>query len=120
MYYAGGVDLAREHENATIAGALGLAAIILPAPRRLLWRLTLGRFQSAEAAQRSAELKVASLSQRITEQEGEVKKLTERLDMARSEYARGLSKLQGAASELRGLTQRMQATEKKSSGKFGF
>ena len=37
----------------------------------------------------------------------------ERLDLAQAEYARGLSKLQGTAAELRSLSGRAGSTEKK-------
>lgn len=115
-FIAGGILLARENETtATIAG-VGLVAVILPGTRRLLWRMTLGRLQSAEAAQKSAELRVQSLATRLTEHDGEVQKLSERLALARQEYERGLSKLQGAASELRSLSSRVEGTERKAKG----
>ena len=116
LHSAGGVVLASEHEVAAMAGGAAAAAILLPAPRRLLWRLTLGRLRSPEAAYKSAELKVATLAEKVEAQGGEVQKLSERLGLAQEEYKRGLAKLKATASELRSLEARVGATERSAKG----
>ncbi len=39
-----------EHQNESIAAAVALAAVVLPAPRRFLLRNTLGRLRSEEVS----------------------------------------------------------------------
>lgn len=113
MCIAEDVAVAVENETAsTAAAALGLI-LLLPTTRRLLWRSTFGRFQSAETAQRAAEQRIVSLGKVIDLQASEAEKLATQLAKAREEYASSLAKLKGAASELRGLASKVDSTDRK-------
>ncbi|KDD75675.1 hypothetical protein H632_c557p1 [Helicosporidium sp. ATCC 50920] len=103
-----GVRTAYEHQEATAAVALAAAAVLLPGPRRLLWRMTLGRLQSPEAGLRSAEQRAKALSEAVTFQKQEVSKLQERVALAQAEYERGRNKLEASAEELAKLSRRMR------------
>lgn len=65
-----GVDVVVSHKDEALAGGLLAAALLLPGPRRLLYRATLGRFRSQEAVFRSAELKAAQLGEKLEVQVG--------------------------------------------------
>jgi hypothetical protein len=110
------VTLAVDHETAASAAGLTALALLLPAPRRFLWRQTLGRLQSAEAAHKAAAGRVAALAERVEAQGGEVQKLGARLAAAREEHARGLAKLKATAAELRSLSGRVYSTERSARG----
>lgn len=101
-----------EHETISVAAAVAITALILPAPRRLLWKLTFGRFQSAQSAQLAAESRIASLVQTIDIQAGEAGKLLERLALAKTDYQNALRKMTGTTSELRSLVGRVEGTER--------
>lgn len=105
---------AHEEESLAIGGAALLLAV--PATRRLLWRQTLGRLRSKEAVFKSAELRSASLADRVAGQELEVKKLQERLGLAQAEYSRGLSKLTATARELEQLSGRISTSQRTAQG----
>lgn len=102
-----------QNESASIAAAVGLVAITLPTTRRILWRTTFGRLQSAEAAQRAAEQRLVSLQELIDSQAGEADKLAEQLAVARDRYSKALGELKNAASAMRGLESTVNSTESK-------
>ncbi len=105
--------MAVENETASTAAAAVALVLLLPTTRRYLWRLTFGRFQSAEAAQRAAEQRIVSLGEAIDSQAAETEKLTAQLAKAREEYAASLAQLKGAASELRVLASTVDSTERR-------
>ncbi|KAG7673427.1 hypothetical protein Ndes2526B_g03128 [Nannochloris sp. 'desiccata'] len=108
-----GVAIAVENEIASTAAAATTLALLLPTTRRLLWRSTFGRFQSAEAAQRAAEQRIVSLGEVIDSQAPELEKLAAQLATARDQYTASLAQLKGAASELRGLASKVDSTDRK-------
>lgn len=110
---AAGVDYARQNETAATVTAIGIVALILPTTRRMLWRSTVGRFQSEEAAHLAAEQRLTALTTTVDAQAGEVEKLGQRLALAQQEYSRGLAKLRSTAGELRNLMDRVEKTEQK-------
>lgn len=112
-----GVHTAVEHQNISVAAGTFALALVLSPTRRLLWRMTLGRFQSAEAAFAAAERRLSSLKETIELQAGETEKLSERLEAARLEYERGLSKLTAAAAEVKRLAAKVEKTDHSAKGK---
>ncbi len=110
---AEGVSFVVQYETASIAAAVGLTALILPGPRRLLWRATFGRFQSAESLQAAAEARLTSLAQAIDAQGGEAEQLAEKLAAARADYAAAASTLRSAASDMRSFAGKVEGTEQK-------
>jgi ElaB/YqjD/DUF883 family membrane-anchored ribosome-binding protein len=50
-----GVHIAMENEGVTLSALAAAAVVLLPGPRRFLWRQTLGRFRSEESLYLSAE-----------------------------------------------------------------
>lgn len=108
-----GVSCVVQYETASIAAAVGLAALILPGPRRFLWRSTFGRFQSAESLQAAAEARLTSLAQAIDAQGAEAEQLAEKLASARAEYSAAAATLRSAASDMRSFAGRVEGTEKK-------
>ena len=64
-----------DHPEASLAGGVALAAVLLPGPRRFLLRQTIGRFRSEEAMYRSAELRYGALKERVEGQTGDLQKL---------------------------------------------
>jgi hypothetical protein len=113
-----GVLAARENEVAT-ASALGLLALSLPGPRRLLWRVTLGRLRSAEAAEKSAEARFSVLTEAVEKQATEVAGTQQQLAQAREEWVKSQAKVKGAAANLRSLAARVGSTEKSARGENG-
>lgn len=73
----------------------------------------MGRFQSAEAAQRAAEQRIVSLGEVIDSQAPELEKLAAQLAKARDQYTASLAQLEGAASELRGFASKVDSTDRK-------
>lgn len=67
---AEGVYYLVDHRDAALTGGAVAAALVLPGPRRFLWRRTLGRLRSQEAVFRSAELQAAVLGEKL---EGQVR-----------------------------------------------
>ena len=107
---------ALDHKAASTAGALGLAIVMLPGLRRAVWRLTLGRYSTPESMAESSRSQISVMKTDLDSQQGDIKKLTERLTLAQEEYARGLQKLKGAAGEMRSLEKRVSKSETKAKG----
>ncbi len=107
-----GVAAAREHEAAATAGAAAAALLLLPPTRRLLWRATLGRLRSPEAARAATEERAAALAAAVAEQGAEAAAAAARLAAAREAYAGARSALRAAAADLRGLDARMRRTDR--------
>ncbi|KAI8101854.1 hypothetical protein M9434_006918 [Picochlorum sp. BPE23] len=107
-----GVLYGLEHRVASSAGLAGLVVVMVPGARRAIWRATFGRFTSPEHMVEAFENQIKSMVGSLEVQKGEITKLSERLTMAQEEYARGLSKLQSAASEMRALESRVHRSER--------
>lgn len=107
-----GVLYGLEHRVASSAGLAGLVVVLVPGVRRAIWRKTFGRFTSTEHMVEGFENQIKSMVGGLELQKGEITKLSERLTMAQAEYARGLSKLQSAASEMRSLESRVHKSER--------
>ena len=111
-----GVLYGVEHSMVSSLVIGGLGVVLTPAGRRLVWKMTFGRYQSPEAAAQAASASLVAMRNSLEAQQGEIKKLSERLTMAQEEYARGLAKLRGAASEMRNLESRTQCSMRKAQG----
>ena len=107
---------AMDHKAASAAGALGVAIILLPGLRRAVWRGTIGRYNTPEAMAEKSRGEISVMKTDLDSQQGDIKKLTERLTLAQEEYARGLQKLKGAAGEMRSLEKRVLKSETKAKG----
>lgn len=115
QYLKRGVVAARENEIAT-ASVLGLLALSLPGPRRLIWKFTLGRLRSVEAAEKSAEARFSSLSESITKYQDEVRAAERQVYEAQDQVAKAQSSLKSAVSKIRSLASQVSSTEKSALG----
>ncbi|CAL8463106.1 g2640 [Coccomyxa elongata] len=107
----GGVHIAAEHQTATVTALTGLTLLILPGPRRFLYRHTFGRLKSEEAVFRSAQVKQQSITEALQSDAAEAQKLLERQAAAEAQYDQGLQKLQATARQLHSLCSKVKATE---------
>ncbi|PSC72249.1 Uncharacterized conserved UCP022280 [Micractinium conductrix] len=115
-FRAGVRFVTKEHPEASLAGGIAAAALLLPGPRRFLLRNTLVRFRSEEAMFRSAEARYAGLVERVEAQQGELAKLQDRLHSAETEYVSALRSLKSAAGDLQSLGSRAEGSSKAARG----
>mmetsp|Transcript_5081 Transcript_5081/g.14590 ORF Transcript_5081/g.14590 Transcript_5081/m.14590 type:complete len:241 (+) Transcript_5081:616-1338(+) len=110
-----GFHWARENENITVPAAVTALALILPGPRRFLWRQTLGRFRSEESLFRAAERKYSGVTESLEAHSVEGQKLQQRLAAAQEQYDTGLRKCIATAKQISALQSRVRGTEKSAS-----
>eukprot|EP00246_Nothoceros_aenigmaticus_P007231 TRINITY_DN20906_c0_g1_i1.p1 TRINITY_DN20906_c0_g1~~TRINITY_DN20906_c0_g1_i1.p1 ORF type:complete len:310 (+),score=40.88 TRINITY_DN20906_c0_g1_i1:160-1089(+) len=111
-----GIRVASDHPTVT-GGVLSASALLLMrTPRRLLFRMTIGRFQSEEAMLTNAENKVKEMRQSVDLLKNEGRKLEERAKLAEEEYQRGRSKLKSTGGQLVSLVKNVYKTENGASG----
>jgi len=111
-----GVHIAAQNPNVTY-GILGVTAIFaLRTPRRLLYRHTIGRFQSEQALLARAETKVKEMRQTVDILRNETKKLEERAKLAEEELLRGRTKLKNTGTQLNRLSRSAYKTESSARG----
>ena len=108
-----GVVYGLEHRVTVATVGASAMVVLLPGVRRSLWRATFGRFMSPEQMVKTCEGSIKLMVADLQAQKGEIAKLSERLQVAREQYASGLTKLRHAASEMRSLESRVQASENK-------
>eukprot|EP00884_Botryococcus_braunii_P022220 jgi/Botrbrau1/8682/Bobra.0087s0035.1 len=114
-----GVDYAMDNKALTYT-VLGVAAfVILPGPRRFLFRNTIGRFRSEEAMYKSAEVRAKALAQAVEEQNAEAGKLDLRLAAAIEQWETGRSKVRATARQLQSLQKQARSTEKSGQSLIG-
>jgi len=110
------VNIAAKNPNVTY-GVLGVGTVLaLRTPRRLLFRFTIGRFQSEEAMVARAETKVKEMRQSVDLLKNETKKLEERARLAEEELQRGRTKLKDTGSQLSSLSRSIYKTESSARG----
>lgn len=107
----GWVHSAAEHQTATATALTGLALLILPGPRRFLYRHTFGHLKSEEAVLRSAQVRQQSITEALLSDAAEAQKLLQRQAAAEAQYDQGLQKLQATARQLRNLSSKVKGTE---------
>lgn len=107
-----GMAWVKENQSVSVPIGATATALLLPVTRRLLWRLTIGRFRSEEALFRSAERSFASVAEALEGHNTEGQKLLQRLAAAEEQYDTGLRKLVATAKQMSALQSRVRGTEK--------
>ncbi|KAJ1414064.1 hypothetical protein SESBI_19142 [Sesbania bispinosa] len=98
-----GLMVAREHPALGVGFAVSAAFLVMRAPRRFLFRQTLGRFQSEEARYASAEKNVKDLNLSVDLLKKESIKLLQRTALAEKEMKYGHSELMSTGTQLQRL-----------------
>ncbi|XP_022731599.1 uncharacterized protein LOC111286078 isoform X2 [Durio zibethinus] len=98
-----GLMSAKEHPAAAIGMTIAAALSLMPGPRRLLFRNTLGRFQSEEAQFLRAEKNVKELNLSVDLMKKESSKLLERAALAEKDMKRGHTELMNAGGQIQRL-----------------
>ncbi|KAF5448057.1 hypothetical protein F2P56_033561 [Juglans regia] len=96
----GKLIMVREHPAAAVGFALSAAFLLVPGPRKFLFRHTLGRLQSEEARFVRAEKNVKELGLSVDLMKKESKKLLERAALAEEEMLRGYTGLKHAGRQI--------------------
>jgi hypothetical protein len=110
---AAGVHTAIAHPAAAAAAGGAALLLALPPSRRALYAATIGRVRSADSQAASAARRAAALRELLDAQAKELGKLTERVQLAQDEFARGRGKLVAAGSQLRSLAATSRTVEDK-------
>lgn len=98
-----GLIVAKEHQALGVGFAVSAALLAMRAPRRFLFRNTLGRFQSEEARYASAEKNVKDLNLSVDLLKKESIKLLERTTLAEKEMKYGHTELTITGAQLQRL-----------------
>ncbi|XP_062172820.1 RGS1-HXK1-interacting protein 1 [Alnus glutinosa] len=106
---------AREHPGAAVGVAATAAFLLIPGPRRFLFRHTLGRLQSEEAQFVRAEKNVKELNISVDLMKKESRKLLERAALAEKDMNYGHTELMKAGSEIQDLAESVYAVEAQAS-----
>ncbi|KAK6235738.1 hypothetical protein QQP08_024408 [Theobroma cacao] len=102
---------AKEHPAAAIGITVTAALLLMPGPRRLLFRNTLGRFQSEEAQFLRAEKNVKELNLSVDMMKKESSKLLERAALAEKDMKRGHKELMNAGGQIQHLAKSVYKAE---------
>ncbi|XP_007014648.2 PREDICTED: uncharacterized protein LOC18589557 [Theobroma cacao] len=102
---------AKEHPAAAIGITVTAALFLMPGPRRLLFRNTLGRFQSEEAQFLRAEKNVKELNLSVDMMKKESSKLLERAALAEKDMKRGHKELMNAGGQIQHLAKSVYKAE---------
>ncbi|KAK8515597.1 hypothetical protein V6N13_139432 [Hibiscus sabdariffa] len=111
-----GVMSAKEHTGAAVGITITAALFLMPGPRRLLFRITLGRFQSEEAKFLRAEKNVKELTQSVDLMKKESSKLLERAVLAEKDMKRGHKELMNAGGQTHRLAKSVYKVEAEAAG----
>ncbi|XP_022731598.1 uncharacterized protein LOC111286078 isoform X1 [Durio zibethinus] len=103
FFFKEGLMSAKEHPAAAIGMTIAAALSLMPGPRRLLFRNTLGRFQSEEAQFLRAEKNVKELNLSVDLMKKESSKLLERAALAEKDMKRGHTELMNAGGQIQRL-----------------
>ncbi|XP_062015046.1 RGS1-HXK1-interacting protein 1 [Rosa rugosa] len=106
-----GLKSATENPASTIGIGLTAAFILLPGPRRFLFRHTLGRFQSLEAKFAKAEKNVNQFKLSVDLMKQESKKLLERAAFAEKEMKFGQTELKDVGSRIQSLSKSIRKVD---------
>ncbi|KAI5387292.1 RGS1-HXK1-interacting protein 1 [Lathyrus oleraceus] len=98
-----GLMVARENPALGVGFAVSAALLVMRAPRRFLFRQTLGRFQSEEARYASAEKNVKDLNLSVNLLRKESIKLLQRTALAEKEMKYGHNELMNTGAQLQRL-----------------
>ncbi|KAF7836920.1 RGS1-HXK1-interacting protein 1 [Senna tora] len=105
-----GLIVAREQPAVAIGFAIS-AALVMRAPRRFLFRHTLGRLQNEEARYASAEKSVRDLKLSVDLMKKESKKLIERTGLAEKDMKYGHNELVGTGTQIQHLAKSVYKAE---------
>ncbi|WCJ28508.1 hypothetical protein M5689_010204 [Euphorbia peplus] len=97
------LHFAREHPAEVLALSASASLLLLPGPRRFLFRTTFGRFQSEEAKFIKAEKNVKGLNLSVDLMKNESKKLLERASLAEKDMNFGHNELKEAGRKIQHL-----------------
>eukprot|EP00238_Polyblepharides_amylifera_P011703 CAMPEP_0196584258 /NCGR_PEP_ID=MMETSP1081-20130531/46377_1 /TAXON_ID=36882 /ORGANISM="Pyramimonas amylifera, Strain CCMP720" /LENGTH=238 /DNA_ID=CAMNT_0041905397 /DNA_START=31 /DNA_END=747 /DNA_ORIENTATION=+ len=106
-----GVAYCREQPYETAVLASGVALVLLPGPRRMLYRNTIGLFQSEEAVYRNAAAKLESLQVRLQSHYTEAKLAEEEALSAAKHFKESQLALRNSKGMLETLNVRAQRME---------
>ncbi|KAI4336657.1 hypothetical protein L6164_015155 [Bauhinia variegata] len=106
-----GLMIAKEQPAASIGVAISAALLVMRAPRRFLFRQTLGRFHSEEARYASAEKNVKDLNLSVDLMKKESKKLLERRALAEKDMTYGHNELMSAGAKIQHLAKSVYKAE---------
>ncbi|XWS71071.1 hypothetical protein CRYUN_Cryun03dG0105500 [Craigia yunnanensis] len=106
-----GLMSAKDHPGAAIGITITSALLLMPGPRRLLFRNTLGRFQSEEAQFLTAEKNVKELNLSVDLMKKESSKLIERAALAEKDMKRGYIELMNAGGQIHRLAKSVYKVE---------
>lgn len=101
----------REHPAQAAGLAITAAFILMPGPRRFLFRHTLGRLQSEEAHFVRAEKNVKELNISVDLMKKESQKLLERAQLAEKDMKYGHTELMNAGSQIQRLAKSVYKVE---------
>ncbi|KAL8480887.1 hypothetical protein ACS0TY_027419 [Phlomoides rotata] len=101
----------REHPALAAGVAVTGCLLLIPGPRRFLFRKTLGRLQSEEAQFVRAENNIRELTLSVDLMKNESKKLLERSVLAEKDMERGYSDLRGAGNQIQSLAKSVYKAE---------
>ncbi|KAF5748849.1 hypothetical protein HS088_TW04G00809 [Tripterygium wilfordii] len=102
---------AREHPTAVVGVAVAAGLLLMPGPRRLLFRHTLGRFQSEEAKYVKVEKNVKELNLSVDLMKKESRKLLERAALAEKDMTQGHTELRKIGNEIEVVNKYLCKTE---------
>ncbi|XWS73400.1 hypothetical protein CRYUN_Cryun02cG0124900 [Craigia yunnanensis] len=106
-----GLMSAKEHPGVVVGITTTAALFLMPGPRRLLFRNTLGRFQSDEAQFLSAEKNVKVLNLSVDLMKKESSKLLERAALAEKDMKLGHTELMNAGGQIQRLAKSVYKVE---------
>ncbi|KAL4325713.1 hypothetical protein GQ457_11G018360 [Hibiscus cannabinus] len=111
-----GVRSAKEHPGAAVGITITAALFLMPGPRRLLFRNTLGRFQSEEAKFLRAEKNIKELNLSVDLMKKESSKLLERAALAEKDMKRGHKELMNTGGQIHRLAKSVYKVEAEAAG----
>ncbi|OMP00667.1 hypothetical protein COLO4_12468 [Corchorus olitorius] len=111
-----GIAIAAEHPLITGGVAVGLGAVVLKRPRRLLYYKTLRLFQSEESLLSKADTRVKELRQSIDRLKAESEKLERGATVAEQELIRGRTKLRQAGKQIQSVMRSAYKIERQAAG----
>ncbi|XVE70347.1 hypothetical protein DITRI_Ditri10aG0065300 [Diplodiscus trichospermus] len=106
-----GLMSAKENPGAAIGITITAALFLMPGPRRLLFRNTLGRFQSEEAQFLKAEKNIKELNLSVDLMKKESRKLLERAALAEKDMKHGHTELMNAGGQIQRLSKSVYKVE---------
>lgn len=102
-----------DHQEQSIAVAGALSLIVLPTPRRLLWRATFGRLYSAAAREQTAAQHTDQLIETTKQQTIDADILLQKLKSVQTEYQASRSALKATAADVERMASQVGGWERR-------